>query len=125
MTRRAHETWRGAIWAAAREHSVLQAGIVCLLGLSVADLLITHSLLRRSPHFYESNPVASWFLRRWNFAGLTMFKFGVIGLVIAVAELVERRRPGRGWFVLLIGSVATGAVVVHGLRLLYGPTHVE
>lgn len=124
---RPHErsTWRAAALAAAREHARLRPWILALLGLSLLDLLITHALLRRSPSFYESNPVASWVFQRWNVAGMTLFKFAVIGAVIAVAELVERLRPGRGRLVLAVGILATSAAIAQGLRLLTGLLHSE
>ena len=81
---------------------------------------MTYLLLRTSPRFYESNPVALWVFRRWNIAGMAVFKFSVIGLAIAIGEYVERRRPGWGQAVLLIGCVAAGIVFWHGLRLFLG-----
>jgi hypothetical protein len=50
-------------------------------------------------------------------AGMVAFKFGVIGGVIAVGEFLERKRPGRGRLVLMVGCVAAAIVVWHGLRL--------
>ncbi len=76
--------------------------------------------MRTSPRFYESNPVAMWIFRRWNIAGMTIFKFGAIALAITLGELIERRRPGWGKAVLLIGCAAAAAVVWHGLRLYLG-----
>lgn len=125
MTKPADDNWRGAIRSALLEHSLLRTGSVLLLSLAVADLLVTHALLRRGPTFYESNPIADWIFRRWNVAGMAVFKFAAMGGVIAVAELVERRRPGRGRFVLLVGCLATAAVVTHGLRLLIAPVSEE
>jgi hypothetical protein len=98
----------------------LQGLSLVLLTLSITDLFVTFALLRTSPRFYESNPVALWIFRRWNFAGMTLFKFGAIALAITLGEVVERRRPGWGKAVLLIGCVATAAVVWHGLRLYLG-----
>jgi hypothetical protein len=64
--------------------------------------------------------VALWVFQRWNIAGMTIFKFGAIALAIALGELVERRRPGWGKAVLLVGCAATAAVIWHGLRLYLG-----
>ena len=91
-----------------------------LLSLSLTDLFVTFTLLRTSPRFYESNPVALWIFQRWNIAGMTIFKLSAIALAIALSELVERRRPGWGKFVLLVGCAATAAVIWHGLRLYLG-----
>lgn len=109
--------WTNLIRASIAEPSRLQGLSVCLLALSAADLFMTFTLLKTSQTFYESNPVAQWFFQRWNMAGMVMFKFGVIGGVIALGEYIERKRPGRGRFVLMVGCVAAAVVVWHGLRL--------
>ena len=109
-----------AFRAGAREPSRLQGAALCLVALSAADVFVTYSLLRRGGGFYESNPVALWFFVRWNIAGMALYKFAIIGGVVAIGEVVERRRPGWGRAVLLLGSAAAAGVVIHGLRLLAG-----
>ena len=101
-----------------REPSVIQGVSVCFVALSVADILITYALLRRGPSFYEANPVAQWFFQRWNIAGMAALKFSVIGAVIAMSEVIERKKPGWGRGVILLGCAASAAVVWHGARLL-------
>ena len=59
-------------------------------------------------------------LQRWNIAGMVVFKFASIGTAIAIGEFVERRRPGWGKFVLLVGCAAAAAAFWHGLRLYLG-----
>jgi hypothetical protein len=88
-----------------------------LVALSAADLFMTYILLWTGQHFYESNPVAQWFFARWNVAGLTGFKFALVGLIVVLSEMIERHRPGVGRAILLLGSLAALVVVVHGLRL--------
>lgn len=112
--------WRRFFHASVLESSRLEKEIALLIALSAADLLVTHALLTRSPSFYESNPVAQWFFARWNIAGMTGFKFGVMGLVIVIGEVVERHRPGWGRGLLAASCLATAAVVWYGLRLLFG-----
>jgi hypothetical protein len=89
-----------------------------LVLLSAADLFTTYTLLWRGGGFYESNPIARWFFERWNIAGMTGFKFAMIALIVALGEVIERRRPGWGRAVVMFGCVAAGAVAIHGLRLL-------
>jgi hypothetical protein len=55
-----------------------------------------------------------------NIAGTTTLIFGANSVTIAPRELVERRRPGWGKAVLVVGCAATAAVVWHGLRLYLG-----
>jgi hypothetical protein len=96
-------------------------GIACgLLALSAADLFMTFALLRTSPTFFESNPVAQWFFARWNIAGMVAFKFSIVGAVIAASEFIERRRPGWGRFVLLIGCVGAAYALYRGISLYMG-----
>jgi hypothetical protein len=115
--------WRRFFRASILETSLLEREIALLIALSAADLLVTYALLRRGPTFYESNPVAQWFFLRWNIAGMTGLKFGVVGLVIVIGELVERHRPGWGRTLLAASCLATAAVVWYGLRLLFGYGH--
>lgn len=91
-----------------------------LVVLSTADVFLTYTLLRTSPRFFESNPVAAWVFHRWNIAGMAIFKFAVIGFAIATAEYIERKRPGLGKLVLAIGCLAAAVVLWHGLRLYLG-----
>jgi hypothetical protein len=91
-----------------------------LIALSAADVFMTFYLLRTSPRFYESNPVAQWVFQRWNIAGMVIFKFAAIGIAIVLGEYIERRRPGWGKFVLLVGCAAAAVVFWHGLKLYLG-----
>ncbi len=98
--------------------SQLERESLWLVLLSMADLLLTYALLRRGAHFYESNPVAQWFFARWNIAGMTMFKFGLVGSIIIMGEIIESRRPGWGRAILGLGCAAAGCVVVYSIKLL-------
>ncbi|WP_337175761.1 DUF5658 family protein [Paludisphaera sp.] len=112
--------WRRLFHESARRDSLLSAEIVALLALSLADLFATYHLLRTHPKFYEANPVAQFVFARWNIAGMAVFKLSVVAFVVTVGEVAERQRPGLGRFVLLVGCLATAAVVLHGFRLAFG-----
>ena len=112
--------WRRLLREYTGETSRLEQEILLLVALSAADLLVTYALLRQGPSFYESNPFAQWVFQRWNIAGMTLFKFGVIGGVVLVGEVAERRRPGLGRSLMAVSCLATAAVVVYGLKLLTG-----
>ena len=116
--RRTHR--QRAVWASIGQASLLEFESLGLVALSTADILVTYVLLRRGPAFYESNPVAQWFFVRWNIAGMAVFKFSAMGLVIVIGEIVERHRPGWGRVLLLASCLATAVVVSYGLRLLLG-----
>ena len=102
------------------EKSRIQALGVCLIALSMLDLLLTYVLLNSSAEVYEANPVAQWFFQRWNILGMTLFKFALVGIVIATCEIIERRRPGLGRLVLIFACVAAGAVVYQGMTIFTG-----
>ncbi len=102
------------------ETSHVQGLGTSLIILSVADLFMTFALLRKSPLFFESNPVAEWFFARWDMAGMIFFKFSIIGGVILVSEIIERQRPGWGRFVLFVGCVGAVYAVAQGARLYMG-----
>ena len=89
-----------------------------LVVLSLGDLIVTYILLWQGGRYYEANPIARLIFERWNIAGMTLFKFGVIGFVILLGEIIERRRPGVGKAIIGFGCVAATAVIVHGIRLL-------
>jgi hypothetical protein len=96
---------------------LLESEIAWLLLVSILDILLTTALLHRGPQFVESNPLAAWFFRRYNVAGLVLYKFVLISAVVVIAELVERIKPGRGRFVLRIGIIAATAVVIYSIML--------
>ncbi len=90
------------------------------VALSVCDLFVTYALLWRGGHFYEANPLARWFFDRWNIAGMTAFKFGLVAIIIVLCEIIERHRPRVGRAIVILGCVAALFVSIHGLRLLIG-----
>lgn len=102
------------------ESSRVQGVAVVFLALSAADLFLTFALLQNHPRFVEANPVARWILERWNVAGMVVFKFGLVGFVITLGEVIERRRPGLGRLVLLLGCCVTAFAARRGLGLLLG-----
>jgi len=114
------EVVSGWIHASARDRSAIEGESVALILLSLADLMVTYHLLRMGPGFYESNPIAQFFFARWNIAGMAVFKFSVVGFVVVAGEVVERSRPGLGRFVVLVGCIASAAVVCYGLKLAMG-----
>jgi hypothetical protein len=91
---------------------------IVLIVLSIGDLLVTYTLLRRGGGAFEANPIARWFFDRWNMAGMTGFKFGMVAFVVLLGETIERHRPGLGRAILGFGCLGAAAVMIQGLRLL-------
>jgi hypothetical protein len=102
------------------EASRLQLPSLILLGLSLGDIIVTFLLLSNGPGYYESNPVAQWFLAHWDLNGMFLFKLGAIAGAITLGEIIERHKPGWGRLVLWVGCIASATVVWHGLRLYLG-----
>jgi hypothetical protein len=109
--------WRKHLRPWVFETSQVQGIGTCLVILSMADVLMTFALLRKSSRFFESNPIASWFLEQWNMAGMVFFKFTLIGGVILLSEIIERNRPGLGRFVLFVGCLGAAYAIFQGGRL--------
>lgn len=93
-------------------------GGVWLVIFSVTDLFMTYRLLWQGGRFYELNPVAQWFFQRWNIAGMTAYKFGMVALILVLGEVIERHRPGWGRTIVVLGACAAAIVTAYGLRLL-------
>jgi hypothetical protein len=91
-----------------------------LVALSAADLFMTRLLLQTSEVFYESNPLAQYVYDRWDVLGMAVYKFGLIGGVLALSSVIERHRPGLGKFVVLIGCIGAFYAVGHGTELFLG-----
>ncbi len=115
---RGRQAWRAVVREVGGRYLLLDEPIATFLLLSLLDLLVTYALLRQGVDFYEANPVARWWFARWNIAGMTIFKFLLVGLIATLCELVERQRPGRGRGVLRIACLTTAAVVAYGVWLL-------
>jgi hypothetical protein len=106
-----------------KEVSRLRWYILALVAISVGDVLMTYMLLRASPNFYESNPVANWLFTKYNIAGMVFLKFAGVAIAVVLAEYVEHHRPGLGKFVLIFGIGVTATVVIYGLYLYYAVPH--
>ena len=52
--------------------------------------------------------------------GMALFKFSAIAFAITLSELIERRRPGWGRFILLIGCLGSVYAIYKGYTLYTG-----
>jgi hypothetical protein len=90
--------------------------LLALLGL--ADLALTWALIRHGfGVVYEANPVASWCLRHYGWAGLAAFKAGSLLAGSGLCVLISWRRPRAAGRVLALGCAATAAVVLYSGHL--------
>jgi hypothetical protein len=94
--------------------------------LSLADLFLTWQLLQNSEGlFYESNPVARWFLVRYSWAGLAAFKGLTVLLAGGLLMVTSRYRPGLGGRGLTVACSALAAVVLYSCWLCQGASGRE
>jgi hypothetical protein len=83
-------------------------------GLALTDLSLTWLLLQQSGGgAYEWNPIASWWLARFGWCGLGLFKLGIVGLIGLVARIVSRHRPQVADRLLAFGCAVHLAVIVY------------
>jgi hypothetical protein len=99
---------------------VFEAETILYLLLSVADLWMTHFLLRQNVEnlqFVESNPVARYFLDHWGLKGMVYFKFGMVAFIVVLTQIIARYRPFTARLVLLFAILMMIYVVVYSVRL--------
>jgi hypothetical protein len=86
--------------------------------VSALDVILTTVLL----HFgaEEVNLVANWVLGRYNIAGLVVFKFVLVSLVLSICEYVGHRRPKLGqWLIEWAVGLTCIPVLLAILQLLF------
>jgi len=93
-------------------------GHVWLLLVSAIDATLTWLVLRQGGS--EANPLANAVLQTGGFPGLLVFKFGMIGLVIVICEIVGRRCMTTGrrlvWTGVALSCIPIVAVVATELE---------
>src|SRR5205085_2464838 len=117
--------WRKAIGAERRVE--VMCGRIPHLGLmflfvllSMADLALTGELLQRSHGtIYESNPVANFWLMKYGWPGLVVFKSAIVMFIVALVVAISHLRPITGSRFLGFACIALGTVVVYSGNLLW------
>jgi len=94
----------------------LETETVVYIFISALDLFVTWMMLR-SDVFRERNPVARYFLDHWGPKGMIYYKFTIVAIVTMAAQGIALRKPDTARFVLILGSVVTGGVVVYSVAL--------
>jgi hypothetical protein len=89
---------------------------VWLVLFSALDVFMTFVIL--SLGGLEANPVADWILQRFGIAGMTVFKFVLITVVILICEYVGRRDREAARRLTVYGLALTMMPVVFALILL-------
>jgi hypothetical protein len=103
-----------------RRSLALEEETAVFILVNFADLVLT------AVSFYygasEMNPIASWFLQRFDMRVLAFYKFALVTLVILICQYIYPTHPKSARAVLIVGSVAYGVLVAYVLMLLF--THV-
>jgi hypothetical protein len=95
--------------------SVVQQEMLLFVVVSAMDVLMTVRLLYLGDEdrqfFFESNPVARFFLREWGIRGMIYFKFAMVAFVCVLSQIIAQHKPAVARR-LLVGATGIVAVVV-------------
>ena len=114
MSRRRPSPWR----------LMYETEISWFILVGALDVFMTYLILRYSAEgrtrnvLIEGNPIARWILHMWGIRGMVIFKFIMIAVVTTIAEVVGRFRPATGRFLLRLGTLIVGGVVIYSFFLL-------
>lgn len=85
--------------------------------VSALDFFMTYLLLQMDMGFFESNPIANYFIARWNVRGMIAFKFGIVAFVCVLSQVIALKDVTKARAVLYIGIVIVFGVVVYSATL--------
>jgi hypothetical protein len=92
--------------------------------LSLTDLGLTWWLLRNSNgQVYEANPIASWWLTRFGWAGLACFKAIVVLVVLGLSAVIYFSRPRAAEQILRLACASLTVVVLYSAGLCLAAIH--
>lgn len=104
-----------------RQKLPLETETTIFILVNVLDFAMTYWMLAHREmglgNFYESNPVAQYFLNHWGVKGLLMFKMAVVAFVCVIAQIVATKKEASARFLLVVGTIVVLAVVVFSLKL--------
>lgn len=80
------------------------------------DIVLTFLLIRRG-EFFESNPIARYFINHWGLKGMIGFKLALVLIVVAITQYVARTKPQLARAILIFGTVVVTAVVIYSVSL--------
>jgi hypothetical protein len=113
-------SWFHALFRTARP---LEKETSLFIIASALDFYMTFLLLdfrehpEAEPLFFESNPVAGYFLD-WGPQGLIFFKFGIVAFVAVIAQIIATKKLRTARWLLNFATVLVACVVIYSLTLL-------
>lgn len=95
----------------------LQTETTTFILINCLDIFMTYALLQTTSGAVEANPIADYFLQRWNIYGLIGFKLAIVAFVTVIAQIVAIKKPKTARCLLITGSVLVGCVVLYIIAL--------
>jgi len=83
--------------------------------INTLDIFMTYLLLTMGA--IEANPIANFFLEKFNFDGMIFFKLVIVAGVCVIAQIVADKSIRKARNLLNLGSILVGAVVIYSVLL--------
>jgi hypothetical protein len=80
--------------------------------------ILLHREVAGGGHFYESNPVAGYFLAQAGLRGMVYFKFTMVAVVAVVVQAIALERLATARRLFKFATLAGCAVVLYSFSLL-------
>ncbi|MGY8748199.1 MAG: DUF5658 family protein [Pirellulales bacterium] len=95
----------------------LQNQTTVFILINCLDIFMTHRLLFKVEGAVETNPIADFFIDKFDFYGAIGFKLLVVAVVCVIAQIVAIKKVKTAKFLLNAGSCIVGVVVIYSLLL--------
>lgn len=95
----------------------LQNQTTVFILINCLDIFMTHRLLSKVEGAVETNPIADFFIDKFDFYGAIGFKLLVVAVVCVIAQIVAIKKVKKAKFLLNAGSCIVGVVVIYSLLL--------
>ncbi len=82
--------------------------------LNLGDLFMTGLYIRLGGH--EANRLARWIWETFGARGFAIYKFALVGVVVAICEILYSRRPALARAVIVGGCVVFALVILIQVR---------
>ncbi len=95
----------------------LQNQTTVFILINCLDIFMTHRLLFKVEGAVETNPIADFFIDKFDFNGAIGFKLLVVTVVCIIAQIVAIKKVKTAKFLLNAGSCIVGIVVLYSFLL--------
>lgn len=95
----------------------LQNQTTVFILINCLDIFMTHRLLSKVEGAVERNPIADFFIDKFDFNGAIGFKLLVVTVVCIIAQIVAIKKAKTAKFLLNTGSCIVGIVVLYSFLL--------